>query len=747
MLLFRNAILLSACVVVITLAQTSNEVVLRSFAYAPTGGTPCGGVTRGAAGNLYGTATYGGNFNRGVVYKLALNGTLTVLHSFAGGLDGNEPCTEVALDSAGNVYGTTGTGGAANAGTVYKVDASGNETVLYSFTGRSDGGGPYGGVILDAAGNLYGTTCHGGTKAGVVYKLDPAGSETVLYNFTGGNDGGCPMSAVIRASGRLYGTTKFGGRYRSGTVYALGNDGRETVLYSFEGGIDGCHPRTGVVRDSAGNFYGTTNACGGADLGTAYKIDTTGQETVLRSFTGKNGAVPQSGVVLDAAGNLYGTTHGAGPGGAGIVYKLDPAGNETILYAFTGGTDGGGANGQVVLDSAGSLYGATEGGGVYGTVNLGVIFKVSQTGQESVLYSFPAAAGGTGPAGVIRDSAGTLYGVTAQGGSANLGTVYKLDAAGNETVLHNFLGGIDGSHPNAGLVSDAAGNLYGTTLFGGIGNVGVVYKVDANGHQTVLYSFTGPYPDGSLPNAGLTLDAAGNLYGTTNRGGTHSDGGTIFKIDPSGNETVLYEFGLGSGGEWPYSGVTFDSAGNLYGTTSAGGVSGSISTGTVYQLSPSGQYTVLYSFTGQADGGAPYAGVILDSAGNLYGTTQFGGSVNNRGVVYEVDPAGHETVLYTFSGGNDGGNPMSGVIRDAAGNLYGTTFKGGSADAGVVYKLNSSGQQTILYTFTGLDGDLPSSGVIADRAGNLYGTTESGGAYGGTQGSGVIFKILGAYGQ
>jgi uncharacterized repeat protein (TIGR03803 family) len=570
----------------------------------------------------------------------------------------------------------------------------------------------------------------------VVYKLDTAGQETVLYSFTGGADGGGPGSGVIRdAAGNLYGTTDgggIGGFAGDGVVFELDPAGHETVLYSFAG-ADGGETNSGVVRDSQGNLYGTTFHSGSANSGVVYKLDTAGQETVLYSFTGGSdgGGLP-SGVIPDAAGNLYGTTSAGGLSNAGVVYELDTSGQETVLYSFTGGADGSGPLAGVIRDAAGNLYGTTLYGGTGpGYSGIGVVFKVDSSNRETVVYSFPGGADGSGPsAGVIRDAAGDLYGISGAGGTSNAGVLYKLEASGRETVLYSFPGGSSGSNPAGGLIRDAAGNLYGTTLYGGTADYGVVYELDTAGQETVLHSFS--ELDGALPLAGVIRDSAGNLYGTTFSGGP-ADAGVVFKLDTAGNETVLYGFTGKADGNHPVAGLVRDSAGNLYGTTNTGGAANA---GVVYKLEANGQEKVLYSFTGGADGGHPDAGVIRDAAGNLYGTTYYGGTGYGYGVVYKLDTQGQETVLYSFMGGADGRYPQAGVTRDAAGNLYGTTVQGG-AGFGVVFKLDTAGQETVLYTFTGDGGLTPSGGVIVDPAGNLYGTT----GQGGLANRGVVFEL------
>jgi uncharacterized repeat protein (TIGR03803 family) len=516
--------------------------------------------------------------------------------------------------------------------------------------------------------------------------------------------------------------------------------GQERVLYNFTGGADGCNPEAGVIRDSAGNLYGTTFYGGAAGAGVVFKVNTSGQESVLYSFTGgADGSYPGP-VIWDSAGDLYGTTYygGAGTGynGAGVVYKLDSAGQYTPLYSFTGGANGSFPNG-VIRDAAGSLYGTTGYGGPAGT---GLVFQVNTAGQETVLYSFPGAADGSAPfAGVSRDAAGDLYGTAGGGGSAGFGVVYKLAASG-ETVLYTFTGGADGGEPTSGIIRDSAGNIYGTTNYGGAGTgsagAGVFYKLDTSGHETVLYTFTGG-SDGAYP-GGVITDSTGNFYGTTSGGGT-ANMGVVYKVDSAGHETVLYSFTGGADGGTPGAGVIRDSAGNLYGTTIYGGkINCGVGSGcgVVFKLDTSGQETVLYRFSGGSDGSYPHAGVVRDSAGNLYGTAFDGGTVE-AGVVYKVDTTGHETVLYQFQGA-DGANPIGGVIRDAAGDLYGTTVAGGPAGKGVVYELDAAGHETVLYSFTGgADGGSPTGDLIRDSAGNLYGTTQSGGR----ESSGVVFKL------
>jgi uncharacterized repeat protein (TIGR03803 family) len=364
-----------------------------------------------AAGNLYGTTTGGGSHREGTVFKLAPNShgswTESVLHSFTGA-DGSSPYAAVVCDTIGNLYGTTYFGGADGAGTVFKLvpnsDGSWTESVLYSFTGGTDGGRPTAGVTFDAAGNLYGTTPQGGNLSacnlagcGVVFKLTPnqegSWTESVLYTFTGGTDGSVPFGTLIfDALGSLYSTTSVGGA-GNGTVFKLhpNSDGSwsESVLYSFTAGKDGAYP-SGLVFDTSGNLYGTTVIGGGSPncspnngCGTAFKLhpnsDGSWSETVLHRFLRHPAGTPGAGLILDGAGNLYGSTVFGGPANSGVVFKLTPSPDGswkyTVLYVF-GGKPAANPGADLVLDKAGNLFGTTSNCGS-GFNCKGVVFEIA----------------------------------------------------------------------------------------------------------------------------------------------------------------------------------------------------------------------------------------------------------------------------------------------------------------------------------------------------------------------------------
>jgi len=378
---------------------------------------------------------------------------------------------------------------------------------------------------------------------------------TVLRDFHNNADARYPYGALLlESNGNLYGATGGGGAFDYGTVFKINAHRKETILHSFWGG-DGLQPWTNLIRDPSGNFYGTTYDGGALEkgqcrhgCGTVFKLDAKGKVTVLHAFSGGSGGTqPQDGLVRDKSGNLYGTTTAGGEtscdygNGCGMVFRIGRNGKFTVLHAFSGSQDGARPWTELIQDTSGSFYGVTEGGGSSG---YGTVFKIDSAGHETVLYSFTGAASGEYPVGQLaRDAAGNLYGATNGGGDSSCyfcGVVFELDTAGSETVLHTFTGNPDGAFPYSGVIRDSEGNLYGTTYAGGGSSgcyglgCGSVFKADANGHETVLHGFTGG-SDGDISFAPLILDKAGNLYGVAAGGGDQTcpgGCGVVFKIKP-----------------------------------------------------------------------------------------------------------------------------------------------------------------------------------------------------------------------
>ncbi|HUA17086.1 MAG TPA: choice-of-anchor tandem repeat GloVer-containing protein [Verrucomicrobiae bacterium] len=876
----RGSVILLTAIALIALGMpmaAAQETVLYSFVYGTSDGlNPNSNLIPDGKGNFYGTTEYGGsvgspyNFD-GTVFELSPKSgggwTETVLYSFGvvSG-DGIQPVAGLVFDSAGNLYGTTLSGGAHNEGTVFELSPQSGggwtEKILYSFGATAtDANSPRRGtLVFDAKGNLYGTTNQGGTNGaspgdGAVFELSPGTggvwTEKVIYSF-GANttDGLNPRSGVVfDAAGHLYGTTYAGGPYSCGTstcgtVYELtpgsGSTWTEKILHNFNlNDVDGANPVGGVIFDGQGNLYGTTyyggNYGNGNHLGAVYELSPTVEgtwtEEVLYSFTGTNGdgASPTSDLIFDQAGNLYGTTEfgGAAISSEGTVFKLTRGSsgwNESILYAFSGAlSDGHNPVAAVNFDAAGNLYGTTSAGGTNSAGQYGTIFQLASIVTAAPQFSPPGGAYSSSQNVSLSDSTAnaTIY-YKINGSSSPVQYTEAIKVSSSETItayaispslpqsqpsVANYqIGGTAATpwfSPAAGTysaaqlvtINDAApgATIYYTTngttpttsstkytspisvtttetiealaVASGYSNSAVAsakYTITpvVPPAEKVLYNFSATSDDGGVPLDNLVADGSGNLYGTTKFGGPNEvtyagnqvSAGTAFELVKSGStytEKIIYNFGAStSDGALPIANMVFDSKGNLYGTTFAGGAYG---LGTVFELSLSGgNWTekIIYSFgVSLADGKIPEAGVIFDSKGNLYGTTSVGGTSDTTygggyGTVFELSPSGStwtETVLWNFSylSQTDGYFPESNLVFDSSGNLYGTTADGGTGQdlegGGTIFELVPQGgggwTEKVLYNFGGggPQGYLITGGVVLDSAGNIYGVAHSGG--------------------
>ena len=780
--------------------------------------------------------------------------TLTTLHTFVSPpSDGIVPLG-VAIGSGGLLYGVTRQGGALGYGTIFSLTpatgapSSGGawtETVLYNFTGGSDGGTPAG-VVIGSGGVLYGTTSGGGIETGVcyggcgtVFALTPptsvsgAWAESVLYSFTGGSDGGVPMTGVAIGSGPgglpvLYGTTAYGGTApcSSGSPPGAGCG----VVFSLT-------PPKGALSGAGGAWT----------------------EAVLYNFTSpfNTSSSPTSLAIGSGPGGypvLYGATQNGGTGtgricaglGCGMVFSLTPpkgassgsggAWTEAVLYNFTGGNDGFQPSGVAIGSGPGGypvLYGTSAsftgpGNGTVFSLTPPAVPSGTGTWTESVLYSFTGGIRdvanptsgvviGSGPGGSPM-----LYGTATSGGASEAGGVFSLTppavglagsaGAWTESLLYSFMGVNDGAAPSVGVVFGNGGVLYGTTAIGGPANAGTVFSLappkSANGAWTesVLYAFTGGSPGiGVL--SGLVVGNGGVLYGTTEGGGTGScpiGCGTVFSLAPpipglfgpgAWTASVLYRFTGGSDGAYPAAGLAIGSNGVLYGTTEFGGTGSCTGggqppgCGVVFSLTPppfpGGAWTetTLHSFnpgngicdgvtgcSGYSDGFYPTTGLALGSGGILYGTTDGGGTMNG-GTVFSLTPpigvssvpgAWTESVLYNFSAYSTYYFPTSAVpsalVIGSGEVLYGTTFGGGnssfycvdSAGCGTVFSLTpppggpgGAWTESTLYSFTGANpysASNPTAGVaIGSGPGGqpvLYGPARGGSSY-----QGALFSL------
>jgi uncharacterized repeat protein (TIGR03803 family) len=713
-----------------------------SFVPAPDGLSPQSNLVMDGHGNLFGTTSDGGQYGHGTIFEIAHgSGALTTLASFQfGGASPGFRYSGLTLDSSGNLYGTSQVGGAYDNGTLFELGkGSHSVTILHSFTGGSDGSQPRDGVILDASGDLFGSTSNS------VFELSKGSTDLTILGTNGWTG---PL--VLDKSGNLFGTSPLG---FYGSIIEIAKQGSsygpETAIASFNS-VTGAATIGGVVADGGGNLYGIS------DNG-IYELPK-GSSTIAliasQDLNPEDGGAFYVTLAMDPAGNMFGTTTNGGslagttPGNGTIFELAKNSGAITTLYTFPGG-DNSQPRAGVILDSAGNLFGTTYRGGNSG---YGSVFELRRSGKGysssvTTIASLGTPNGAAPLGGVVRDAAGNLYGTTYTGGAFGYGTVYTIrNGSSTITTLASF-NNTDGANPAYGsLAIDSQGNLFGTTQQGGNGTGTVFEIVHGTTSITTLADFANDGSNGAEPYAGVVLDKNGNLWGTTYLGGANDDG-TVFEIAKGSRAITTIGSFDGTDGENPYDNVTVDAAGNLYGTTSSGG---SNEQGAVFEIA-SGSKTItdLYNFTGGADVGTPVGGITVDAKGNLFGTTNqiFGGT----GTIFEIaHGTGAFTTLYSFAGGPDGADPVGNLVFDAAGNLYGMTYAGGAQNLGTVFELAKAGtgfsaSDNILASFDATTGQFPTGSLLLS-GGILYGTTSFGGigtaSFGGPAGAGVVFQLL-----
>jgi uncharacterized repeat protein (TIGR03803 family) len=738
-------------------------------ALALLNGIEFGGVALDSSGNLFGT-TCGLIANQfGTVFEIAHGGSvITTLASF-NGTNGSIPQNGVVLDSSGNIFSTTSEGGTYGDGTVFEIAyGTGAISALASFNG-ANGGVPSAGVILDSSGDLFGTTSSGGAcDDGTVFEI-ARGSYTIttLASFDGSN-GEEPNGVVLDSSGNLFGTTRYGGAIGSGSVFAIAQgSGAITTVASFNNST-GAFPEASVTMDSSGNLFGTTSMGGFGDDGTVFEIARgSGVITTLVLFADTACRNPRSGVILDSAGNLFGTTYDGGDGGIfGAVFELTPVATDAYIGLNT--SNASAVYGQPVTLTAvlsanvgimptGTVQFQIDGSDVAKPVAVyasmaSLTVSTLSLGSHSIVadYSgdsnFPPSTGpaliqnvakappswGTlsalatfssevTPAAVVLDPSGDIFGATADGGDLSLnsgygdGTIFEIaNTDGVITTLAQF-NGADGLEPNSAIL-DSSGDLFGTTAGNGAGIDGTVFEVaKGTGIITTLGSFNGT--NGSNPEGGVVLDSAGNLFGTTAYGGANDDG-SVFEIAlGSGTISTLASFD-GANGDGPEGGVVLDSSGNLLGTTYKGGLNND---GTAFEVAQgSGLITIMASFN-DANGYGPLC-AVLDSSGNLFGTTQYGGA-SGVGTAFEIAHGGGLiTTLASFNYTNSTGYEPIGVVLDSSGDLLGTRNGSGADGSGAIFEIaRGSGSVSTLALIAGES----TTGVAFDSSGNLFGATYS----------------------
>ena len=696
-------------------AQVSADGLLVSF--SGEAGTPAAKLIQASDGNLYGTSTSGGVYGYGSVFRIAPDGSgFTTLHSFLYN-DGAAPTAELLEASDGMLYGTTSNGGAHGGGTIFRIPLPDGFETIHDFDSQNpaDGDSPTGGLI-ESGGFLYGTTPYGGNLGGgTVYRIDPNDSAfpvVLLYSFDRFDElPASPNASLLEADGYFYGTTLFGGQSNYGTIFRidpLGVSFQTIHDFATDGGI---YPYTALVRDGD-FFYGTTQQ-------------------------------PCDGYIA--------------PYGCGTVFRIDAAGDFETVHSFSAAEGIVGPVAPVLKGSDGAFYGTAEGGGAH---NGGVVFRLdtsSGPAAVTVVSDLDPQTNGSAPRAGLIEISGVLYGTTTSGGPGQAGTLFSLPIGpgpGATTVLHAF-GPIQPNSPTAGVVV-VGDSLFGTTLYGGSGSSGAVFKADANtGAITVLHSFV-PFlaglanpNDGGYPGA-LMQASDGNFYGMASLGPQNSPG-MVFRIDATGSGyQIIHQFAASD----PNDGASpntlssaaglIEAGGFLYGMTSAGGAHDS---GTVFRVdTQGGSFQVLHSFDGTDpnDGSSPLGSLVAASDGQLYGTSL--GGANGVGIVFRIDPGnGAFEVVHAFAGA-DGSRPYSGLVQGLGSILYGTTPFGGDAGGGVVYAVDISATPPSFRVVTSFApccavatpfGSGPFGALVKGAGGWLYGTNSAGGP----SGFGTVFAV------
>ena len=615
------------------------------------------------------------------------------------------------------------------------------------------GTSPSAGVIEGSDGALYGTTYAGGAaNLGVVYRVAKDGSGySTLHQFTGADgDGARPISEVMEGSdGALYGTTRDAGLNDNGIVFKVNKDGSGyTVLARFDGAGQGSSPYCGVVEAGDGKLYGVTVMGGSLGYGTLYQLNKGGGGfELLHDFVanGTDGRQPQGRLLLSSDGVLYGTTYYGGGNGGGIVFKIQRDGSGfTLLHSFDAFTDGLFCTTGLVEGTNHLIYGVTSIGGYW---NQGILFCLDTNGGSyKMLHEFGASGDGQNPySGLVRGPDGVLYGTTYTGAGAMNGTIFKINEDGlGYSLVHefNYTADYEGYRPEGLLCLSGDGFLYGATSYGGLGNIGAVYRVrpDGSGYAR-RRSFTYSGGDGSYLAARLLPASDGKLYGLAGDGGAH-EAGSLFKLNADGSAyTVLHDFSWETDdGSNPYGAVVEGNNGVLYGATGYGGGSNQ---GTIFKINKDGSdYAVLRRFTGVAGTGAHPSAALLDASdGKLYGRLATGGD-GNGSALFRISKDGSDfALLLSFVDNNDGfDSPEPDLLEGLDGALYSTTCYAGPTYDGMVWKVNKDGGgYTVLHSFseTNSDGYYPDGGLLQESDGTLYGTTTFGGAFD----RGTVFKL------
>lgn len=525
----------------------------------------------------------------------------------------------------------------------------------------------------------------------------------------------------------LVGLTSNGGAEGKGTAFSLTTTG--TNFSVIKGFADwGKAPAGNLFKNDDGNFYGMTSTGGTFNYGSVFMMTPTGKVTILRQLDyTPDGAYPNGELIKGADGYLYGATTDGGTNGYGTIFKVSTTGDFTVIRSLAY-SDGVGIYGHLILASDGNFYGITYRGGATGA---GTIFKLTASGVYTVLHNMTATTDGSSSVtSLVEGKDGNLYGTANTGGANNYGTIFKVTKAGVFTTLKSLNGTTDGYYCQSDLIQATDGNFYGTCYGGGSNSSGTVFKITSTGSYTVIKNFVYS-TDGGNPKSGLLQNSDGSFYGMTYAGGTKSSG-TIYKLTSTNVFSVIHAMSSATEGGNITSVLSKGDDGKFYAMAQTGGT---YNMGTAFSVTADGTLNVVQNFNGAVAGNAPYASFVKGADSAYYATTSNGGAFG-YGTIIKIC-GGATSVLHSFKQATDGGNPKGKLLLANDGSFYGLTSTGGTNNYGTIFKMTPGGVFSVLYNFKNADGTTPLGSLIQATDGYLYGMASAGGA----NGYGTVFKI------
>ncbi len=737
-----SVVLIAAFVVLCGAARANTYSVAAQFTQ-PYGNGPSGGVIQTSNGTLYGTTVNGGSNGYGVVYSVNAQGVESVLHNFTGP-DGQFPHSGLVLASDGNLYGTTGSGGTgfpngADQGTIFKITPTGTFTSLYSFTGGTDGGSPQTSMIQGIDGELY------GVSNASAYRITLTGYFHVVFNFaagSGGNypDGEYPEGPLVQEpNGKLYGMTNFHGSAGQGNIFEVNPDGTGfEAVYNFSG-TDYGNPITGLTLGQNGILYGSAQGGVPSGYGIIFSFNTANNKlTVLYNVQISDDLENiTSPLLLDSSGNIYGVSDdGGGPTGPGdgCIFKFNGT-SLTTLYTFDY-DNGEYPTGSLIFGINGDILGTTQEGGYYA----GEVYECNTAGTDlQPVYKFVLPNGNKESSPVLVTVDGNTYGISPTGGLLGYGQIWELTTAGTLVDIHDF-GGIDGAYPIGQMACKSDGTICGVTNAGGpnfapaagkFGD-GTIFEFQTGGtsfHSVHEFNTINPPYDNSLgnPQGGVVLGPDNNFYGTCTGHSLQNGYATllnsgVWTYNPVTSTYTTLTYFVYPNLLFSLASMTWLPSDNaFYGTDADDGADGH---GDLFRVDMSGNFSVVYSFTGGADGSSPSCELTLDPDGSLYGTAK-GGGANSDGTFYKYSPAAGFTLLSSLTS-TVGQAPFGGLTEsNSTAGLIGPCQKGGSYGKGSIISAAITGALENQYSFTVANSIEPKSQLVLNPAGDFVGTGQN----------------------